>query len=66
MEGQKILITGTAGQIALPMTRHFDSAKRISMTGGCTIWWQDGIDDMVAAWDPEHGARMIARLMGEG
>lgn len=27
---------------------------------------QDGIDDMVAAWDPEHGARMIARLMGEG
>ena len=23
MEGQKILITGTAGQIALPMTRHF-------------------------------------------
>ena len=47
-------------------SRAYDSAKRISITGRCAVSWEEGIDDMVAAWDAEKGQQMIARLMGEG
>ncbi len=46
-------------------SRAYDSTKRQSITGPCAVSWQDGIDDMVAAYDDEQGSKMIARLMGE-
>ena len=46
-------------------SRAFDSAKRQSITGPCSMSWEDGIDDMVGAHDAEQGRKMIARLMGE-
>ncbi|WP_420639227.1 NAD-dependent epimerase/dehydratase family protein [Candidatus Poriferisocius sp.] len=46
-------------------SRAFDSTKRQSITGPCAVSWEQGIDDMVAAYDPDVGAKMIARLMGE-
>ncbi|WP_419918321.1 NAD-dependent epimerase/dehydratase family protein [Candidatus Poriferisocius sp.] len=46
-------------------SRAFDSTRRRAITGPCTVSWEDGIADMVAAYDAEQGARMIARLMGE-
>ena len=47
-------------------SRAFDSAKRLSITGPCKVSWEEGIADMVEAFDAEQGKKMISRLMGEG
>ena len=46
-------------------SRAYDSTKRQSITGPCTVSWEEGIDDMVAAWDAEKGQQMLARLMAK-